>query len=321
MFTVEEARTQNIAAPITMEELWAALKSVRATTPGPDSISNTYIKKLWGIMGPVILAAWHYSLQIEELCPSHKTSLLQLIPKPGKDTLQLKNWRPITLSNCDHKLITRVYNNRVLRAISSHITATQTAYIKGRNIADNLRTLGAAVRLAEVDSNLDATVIALDAQKASDLVQHSYLQQVLDKVGLGTFNHIFRLLYNDLRNDIIINGRIGPGYAIGNEVKQGDALSCSLFLLAMEPVIRNIEVNDKITAITSQNLNFAWPKILGYADDITVITANTQESVNEVFFEYQRLRQASGLQLNADKTEKFNIKGVLKCVRTKLCDV
>ncbi len=33
------------------------------TTPGPDGISNLYIKKLWYILGPVILDAWNYSLE------------------------------------------------------------------------------------------------------------------------------------------------------------------------------------------------------------------------------------------------------------------
>ncbi len=226
--------------------------------------------------------------------------------------LQLKNWRPITLSNCDHKLITRVYNNRILRAIGHHVTPTQTAYIKGRNIADNLRLLGSAVKLSEYEADVDATVIALDAQKAFDSVQHYYLQQVLDRVGLRKFNPILKLLYKNLTNDILINGTIGSGFTLGNGVKQGDALSCSLFLLAMEPVLCNIENNVAITAIASPALNFTWPKVLGYADDLTVLTQNTNDCVNEIFYEYQRFTSASGLHLNADKTEKFNISGVLR---------
>jgi hypothetical protein len=47
--------------------------------------------------------------------------------KRDKDTTLIKNWRPITLSNCDHKLITRLYNNRILKAIENEITNTQTA--------------------------------------------------------------------------------------------------------------------------------------------------------------------------------------------------
>jgi hypothetical protein len=46
---------------------------------------------------------------------------------------------------------------------------------------------------------------------------------------------------------------------------------------------------------------------LAYADDITVLTKNNHRSVQAIFTEYDRLSQASGLFLNADKTELFNI--------------
>jgi len=243
MFTVEHEDNISLERPITVEELWLNLKHTKATTPGPDGLSNTYLKKLWSILGPLIVEAWNFSLRNNELPPSHKQSLLRLIPKAGKDTTLIKNWRPITLSNCDHKLITRTFNARLLTVISKHITTTQTAYIKGRNISDNLRLLGSAVKLADYEENVDATAIALDAQKAFDSVSHEYISKILEKCGLTSFIPTFKLLYKDLHNDIIINGKIGKGYKIGNGVKQGDALSCSLFLLAIEPVIRNINAN------------------------------------------------------------------------------
>ncbi len=307
MFKVNDLQNAELSKPITKEELWFNLKSIRATTPGPDGISNTYIKKFWHIFGDLLVNAWNYSISTNELPPSHKTSLLRLIPKSGKDTTEIKNWRPITLSNCDHKLITRTYNNRILKIITNYITPTQTAYIKGRNIADNLRLLGSAVRLAEVEENINATVIALDAQKAFDSVKHEYLVEVLKQCNMPSFVPIFTLLYKDLSNDIIINGKIGKGYQIGNGVKQGDALSCSLFLLAIEPVIRNIMHNDHVRQITSTKIHFTWPKLISYADDITIITENNTHCVNAIFAEYNKLTKASGLKLNAEKTEKFNI--------------
>jgi hypothetical protein len=200
-----------------------------------------------------------------------------------------------------------LYNNRILKAIENEITSTQTAYIKGRNISDNLRLLGAAVQLADNEDDINATVIALDAQKAFDSVNHQYIISLLQRTGLHNFVPIFQLLYKDLRNDIIINGKIGDGYSLGNGVKQGDALSCSLFILAMEPLLRNISKNSTITAIKSRSIDYTWPKIIGYADDVTIITENTNNSVRQIFQEYERLTKASGLKLNADKTEKFNI--------------
>lgn len=138
MFKVENTQNTALSLPVTKEELWANLKNARATTPGPDGLSNTYLKKLWHVQGDLLANAWTYSIQINELPPSHKQSLLRLIPKSGKDLSDLKNWRPITLSNCDHKLITKTYNQRLLNTISTYITPIQTAYVKGRNISDNL---------------------------------------------------------------------------------------------------------------------------------------------------------------------------------------
>jgi endonuclease/exonuclease/phosphatase (EEP) superfamily protein YafD len=309
MFTVTQDENDYMSRMLTLDELWLNLKNTKATTPGPDGMSNTYLKKLWPIAGPLILNAWKYSLEVGELPPSHRTSILRLIPKQGKDVEQIKNWRPITLSNCDHKLITRTYNSRLLRVIGAHITPTQTAYIKGRNISDNLRMINSAVKLSEVDDNINGTVIALDAQKAFDSVNHDYIAAVLQRCALTNSIPLFRLLYKGLHNNIMINGRIGPGYNISNGVKQGDALSCSLFVLAIEPVLRNIIANDNIIPLSSPRIEYIWPKVLGYADDLTIITSNDNRCIEEVFTEYGLFTKASGLKLNADKTEIFTIQG------------
>jgi hypothetical protein len=107
----------------------------------------------------------------------------------------------------------------------------------------------------------------------------------------------------------MINGRIGTGYNISNGVKQGDALSCSLFVLAIEPVLRNMMANENITPLNSPRIEYIWPKVLGYADDLTIITSNNNRCIEEVFAEYGLFTKASGLKLNADKTEIFTIQG------------
>jgi len=69
----------------------------------------------------------------------------------------------------------------------------------------------------------------------------------------------------------------------------------------MEPLLRNIAKNNTITGIKSRTINFTWPKIIGYADDVTINTENTNNSVKEIFNESERLTRVSGLKLNADK--------------------
>jgi hypothetical protein len=53
-------------------------------------------------------------------------------------------------------------------------------------------------------------------------------------------------------------------------------------------------------------LDFEWPKAVGYADDITCLTLNDQESKQAIFTEYEKFTKMSGLLLNADKTELYN---------------
>jgi exonuclease III len=306
MFVVDQETSNIVNKPITISELWSALKPLKDTAPGPDGISHLYLKRLWHIVGPIILNAWNYSIQINKMPPSHYSSFLKLIPKPGKDPNQLKNWRPITLSNCDHKLITRIYNNRLLQIISDKISLTQTAYIRTRNITDNIRMVNSAIQLARYEPQINGTVIALDAQKAFDTVSHEYLKRVLSKIGLSSFNPIFELLYRGIKNDLILNGEIKGRHYINNGVKQGDALSCTLFLLAMEPLIRNVQKNANIKPIKSLSLPYEWPKIYGYADDITCVMNNDAESKQALFDEYGVFTKVSGLYLNADKTEIFH---------------
>ena len=103
------------------------------------------------------------------------------------------------------------------------------------------------VDLANSEENIDGLLVSLDAKKAFDSVGHDYIRACLKKFGLDRFIKIFDILYNDLRSDIIINGTVKLGYRILRGVKQGDALSCVLFIMCMEPLIRNIKHNENIT--------------------------------------------------------------------------
>jgi hypothetical protein len=84
-----------------------------------------------------------------------------------------------------------------------------------------------------------------------------------------------------------------------------EALSCTLFLLAIEPLIRNIQNCYQITPIRSLSLSYTWPIVYGYADDITCVINNDSISKQALINEYETFTRISGLHLNADKTEIY----------------
>ena len=101
--------------------------------------------------------------------------------------------------------------------------------------------------------------------------------------------------------DIILNGNTTGKYKIKNGVKQGDALSCILFILGIEPLLRNINNDNLIKPITGSHSKI--PKAVAYADDIACLVNPDPVSLQKIFRHYNNLTKVSGLRLNADKTE------------------
>ena len=296
----------SLAAHVTPEELFATLLTCKDTSPGPDGIPYSILKLLWPTYGNLLSNAWHYSLQTQNLPPSHKLSFLKLIPKVGKDLKRLTNWRPISLSNCDHKLITKTYSKRLCEKVAAKIGGQQTAYLKGRLINDNIRAILSSINLSNIEDNLTGLIVSLDAKKAFDSVSHKYIEKCLIKFGCHAFVPIFKTLYKNLKTDILINGRIVPGFLVKRGVKQGDALSCILFIMCMEPLLRNIENNPAIEAVRSNTLG-NLPKTYAYADDVSCVMKDSLTSLQALFKEYERLTKVSGLELNAEKTELMRL--------------
>ena len=300
---VDPQDVEALTSEITLEELANTLSECADSAPGPDGIPYSFLRHHWSSVGPILVKAWQYSLMTDNLAPSHKVSYLRLIPKAGKDTRVISNLRPITLSNTDHKLITKTYSKKLTAIVSNSIGQEQTAYIPGRLINDNVRAMLTTMDLAEIDDDVEGCIVSLDAKKAFDSVDHRYIARCLKAFGLERFIPIFKTLYRELSSDIILNGNIIKGFKILKGVKQGDALSCIIFIMCMEPLIRNIKHNAVIKPIVSRHLPVSLPKVYGFADDINAIVKATNNGVQEIFNEYQAFTSESGLVLNADKTE------------------
>ena len=300
---VHPDQAATITMDLTLDELAATLQTCKDSAPGPDGIPYSYLRYFWQDIGPILLKAWQYSLTMGNLPPSHKMSYLRLIPKTGKDPRIISNLRPITLSNTDHKLITKTYARKLTKVVDCEISQEQTAYVPGRLINDNIRSMLMTIDLANLDNEVDGALISLDARKAFDSVDHRYIRECLRAFGLSNFIPVFNTLYKDLKSNIIVNGKVIDGYSILKGVKQGDALSCILFIMCIEPLIRNIKNNPSIEPITSKLFGgVQMPKIYGFADDINALVKRNG-SVNLIFAEYEKFSENSGLILNANKTE------------------
>lgn len=70
-----------------------------------------------------------------------KQGHISLIPKPNKDNKFLDNWHPIILLNSGYKLLASVYAEKLKPCLADIISNTQSVFLKGRHISNNIRLI------------------------------------------------------------------------------------------------------------------------------------------------------------------------------------
>ena len=80
----------------------------------------------------------NYAYQKGQLSVSQKRGVIKLIPKKDTEPYYVKNWRPITLLNCDYKIAAKAIENRLRNVIPNIINNDQTGFLKGRFTGENI---------------------------------------------------------------------------------------------------------------------------------------------------------------------------------------
>ena len=79
--------------------------------------------------------------------------------------MYLKNWRPISLLNVDYKIASKALALRLKKVLSAVINNTQTGYVEGRFIGENIR-LRSDILNFTVDQDIEGIALFIDFEKA-----------------------------------------------------------------------------------------------------------------------------------------------------------
>ena len=153
-------------------------------SPGSDGITVEFYKIFWNTIKQHYIRSINYSFEAGSLTELQKQSIITLIPKQNNDITILDNWRPISLLNVDYKMAAKVIANRVKDSITKIIDHSQTGFIKGRYIGENIRLLFEIIDAAE-EENKPGLIFFSDFEKAFDSVDHSYMKNCLKNFNFG----------------------------------------------------------------------------------------------------------------------------------------
>ena len=104
-----------------------------------------------------------------------------MIAKKDKALQELKNWRPITLLNCDYKIASKAIASRLKAVLQNLIDNDQT----GLSIAENICLINNVISYTET-KNIPGLLLFVDFEKAIDTTEWAFVEKTLQHFGFGS---------------------------------------------------------------------------------------------------------------------------------------
>ena len=156
---------------LTAAECLESLKTMESNkTPGTDGIPAEFYKIFWNDIKSFLLPSINASYAKGLLSISQRRGLITLIPKKDKSLCYIKNWRPISLLNCDYKIAAKSIASRIKRVLPSVINSDQTGFQKSRFIGENIRLLNSILSYTDIEK-LPGLLLFIDFEKAFDTLE------------------------------------------------------------------------------------------------------------------------------------------------------
>ena len=291
----------------TIEECEIAVKEMKTNkSPGIDGLSNEFYKKFWKDLDTLFYDALREIFDNNEMSFSQKLAIMSLIHKKG-DKQDLENYRPISLTNSDYKIIAFIFAKRLQTVIGKLISKDQSAYIKG----DNARLILDIFEYCN-DNDKDGILLFLDFEKAFDSIEWNFLFKTSENFNFGSnFIRWMKILYTNPAFRLKNNGWISKTCKMTRGIRQGCPISALLYIFVAEILAKKIKDNNSIRGFKKCNMEKEI-KNIQHADDLTVALKDTL-SLKNAIETIHKFSAHAGSKINIAKTECIllgNLKGL-----------
>ena len=232
-----------------------------------------------------------------------------LIPKV-KSPQKITEFRPISLCNVIYKIMSKILANRLKRILPGVIDESQSAFVPGRLITDNVLVAFETMHCINQRKKGKEALMAikLDMSKAYDRVEWAYLEAMMRKMGFHEkWILLIMMCVTTVSYSVLINsepkGKIIPMRGL----RQGDPISPYLFLLCAEGLSAMLKREERVGHIKEVVVSRGAPRIshLLFADDSIVFCRATVEECDKVIKVLEDYEGDFEQKLNKEKTSLF----------------
>jgi hypothetical protein len=285
-------------APLSLDELHAELDRVGQDekAPGFDGVRPQHLRLLDAGNRALLRVAVNTFL-LHPGGSDHDDDVLLLSPVPKSDDHchMLGNFRPIALLNTVPRVALRVVSRRVFVVLERMrlFGDVQQAFRPSGNIEWLHQVLQVRIQRA-AGAHTPLFIALLDISKAYDNVPHTSLFHALEAYGFpAAIRHFVRGMYASVRARVITAHGLSRAFPVCRGVRQGDPLSCALFLLVLQPLLQYLDRTEVVAD--------GGPACMAFADDLLVVGASLAELRRRLAVVEAYLR-AVGLSLSASKS-------------------
>ncbi|XP_026447593.1 uncharacterized protein LOC113348103 [Papaver somniferum] len=144
------------------------------SSSGPDSFSGIFYRTCWDIICSDLVEAIQFCWKRRFIPRGMNSNFLVLLPK-CQGAKKANQFRPIGLSNVLFKIFTKIITVRMNTLMAKLISPQQAAYIKGRNIHEEILLASEMVNEMKKKRRGGNVAFKLDISQAYDSVRWKFL--------------------------------------------------------------------------------------------------------------------------------------------------
>ena len=292
---LDESINQSTDIPTFEETQYAINKLKNNKAAGPDAIPAELLKcggnDLAFIIWELISLIWERETlpsdwNVSTMCPIHKKG----------DVLNCGNYRGISLLPVTYKVFSTILFNRLSPIVDDIVGEYQCGFRKGRSTIDQIFTLRQTLEKCR-EYGIETHHLFIDFKAAYDSIHRTELLKALLEFNIPTkLIKLVKLTLTETISMVRVQGETSAPFEIYNGVRQGDALACLLFNLALEKVVRDSGINTRGTIFNRS------VQILAYADDIDILSRSAKE-LKVAFLALEKAAGKMNLKINIQKTK------------------